>query len=180
MHILTTILLVLLGLIALFLLAAFFMKKTYSVERSILIQKPVSEVFDYIKLLKNQNNYATWNSLDPDMKQTYSGTDGTPGFVSAWESNNKKVGAGEQEIKTVIDGAGIETELRFLKPFEGVAQSSLLAKAVTDQQAQVVWRLDSAMKYPMNFLLLFMNMDQLIGKDFEAGLQKLKELLEKA
>jgi len=74
-------------LIALILIAALFMKKDYSLEREITINKPRQEVFNYVKYLKNQNYFSTWNMVDPKMKQTFTGTDGAPGFISAWESD---------------------------------------------------------------------------------------------
>ena len=74
-------------LIALILIAALFMKKDYSLEREITINKPRQEVFNYVKYLKNQNYFSTWNMVDPKMKQTFTGTDGALGFISAWESD---------------------------------------------------------------------------------------------
>ena len=88
-------------LIAIPLIVALFVKKDYAVEREITINKPKQEVFDYVKLLKNQDNYSIWATMDPNMKKTYRGTDGTVGFVSAWESKVDSVGVGEQEIKKI-------------------------------------------------------------------------------
>ena len=88
---------VLLFLAALPLVVALFVKKDYNVEREIVINKSVNEVFSFIKYLKNQDSYSKWAMMDPQMKKTYRGTDGEIGFVSAWESNMKEVGFGEQE-----------------------------------------------------------------------------------
>ena len=71
-------------IIAIPLVVALFVKKDYVVEREIIINKPKAEVFEYIKFLKNQDNYSKWNMMDPDMKKTYQGTYGTVGFISAW------------------------------------------------------------------------------------------------
>ncbi|HNI45643.1 MAG TPA: SRPBCC family protein, partial [Chitinophagales bacterium] len=105
------------GFISGVLLLAFFVKKNYTIARSIIIRQPKSLVFDYIKLLKNQDNYSKWATMDPNMNKTYRGTDGTVGFVSAWESPNRNVGKGEQELTNVIQGERIESELRFFRPF---------------------------------------------------------------
>ena len=72
------------------------------------------EVFDYVKYLKNQDNFSKWASMDPDMQKTYRGTDVTVGFVSAWASDNPDVGVGEQEIKAITAGQRIDFELRFI------------------------------------------------------------------
>ena len=81
--------LILLGLIVLALLVAAFVKKEYSVEREITLDHPKQVVFDYVKNLKNQNEYSVWAKIDPDMKTEFRGTDGIVGFVSGWDSQNK-------------------------------------------------------------------------------------------
>lgn len=87
--------LIVLGIIiAIPLIAALFVKSDYAVAESVIIDKPKAEVFDYIKHLKNQDTYSKWGTMDPDMIKTYRGTDGTVGFVSAWESDDDSVGVG--------------------------------------------------------------------------------------
>ncbi|MDI1255451.1 MAG: SRPBCC family protein [Flavobacterium sp.] len=174
------ILLYILGsLIGLILISALFIKKDYFVSREILIEAPLLVVFDYIKYLRNQENYGVWNSMDLNMKKTYIGTDGAPGCIYRWESEVKKVGAGEQEIKKITQNESLETELRFIKPFEGKAEVKIATAAVTEIETKVSWNMKSSMKYPMNFMLLFMNMDEMIGKDFAQGLLNLKDCIEK-
>ncbi|MBO9572170.1 MAG: SRPBCC family protein, partial [Chitinophagaceae bacterium] len=160
------------------LVIALFVKKDYAVEREVLISKPKSEVYDYVKYLKNQNNYSTWAKMDPNMTQTFSGTDGTVGFISAWEGNSK-VGKGEQEIKNMQEGERIDYEIRFIKPFESVAPSYMATEAVGDNQTKVKWGFSGRMPYPMNIMRLFMNMPELIGRDLQTGLDNLKNILEK-
>ena len=89
-------------LIALVLIVALFVKKEYTIEHEVTIAKPKQEVFDYIKLLKNQANYSVWVKKDPNAKMEYKGTDGTVGFVSSWDGNSD-VGKGEQEIKKITE-----------------------------------------------------------------------------
>src|SRR5690349_4391013 len=100
MRILKNILVILVVLVVVLLVTALFVKKDYTIEREVTINKPKTEVFDYIKYLKNQNEYSKWARLDPNMKKEFRGTDATVGFVSAWEGN-KDVGKGEQEIKSI-------------------------------------------------------------------------------
>ncbi|WP_276503443.1 SRPBCC family protein [Terrimonas pollutisoli] len=161
------------------LIVALFVKKDYSVEREITINKPKSQVFDYIKYLKNQDNYSVWSRMDPKMKKEYRGTDGTAGFVSAWESDNNKVGKGEQQIDKISEGDRIDLDLHFIEPFEGRADARMVTESVSDNQTKVKWGFDSRMKYPMNIMLLFMNMDKMIGNDLQTGLDTLKSILEK-
>jgi len=168
-----------LSLIVLVLIVALFLKKEYGVVREININKPKKLVFDYLKYLKNQDNFSKWATMDPNMKKEFRGTDATVGFVSAWESDHKSVGTGEQEIKKITEGERIDFELRFIKPFAGVANAYLTTESLSDKETKVKWGFDSKMKYPMNLMLVFMNMDKAIGNDFETGLAKLKSLLEK-
>lgn len=168
---------IILGLIVLLLLAGLVISKDMNVKREVVINRSSSEVFNYVKYLKNQDNYSKWATLDPDMKKEFRGTDGQPGFVSAWEGN-KKVGKGEQEIKAVSDGR-IDTELRFEKPFKSIAQARMTAEPVDTNSTRVTWGFESKMNYPMNIMKLFMNMDKAIGNDFSMGLNNLKTLLEK-
>lgn len=166
-------------LIVLLLIIALFTKKEYGVVREVVINKPNAEVFEYVKLLKNQDNFTVWAMKDPDMKKDYRGIDGTVGFVSAWESKMKDVGKGEQEIKNIVNGERMDSELRFLEPFTSTSNAYFITEAVTDTQTKIKWGFSGKMKYPMNLFLLTMNMEGMVGRDFENGLNNLKMVLEK-
>ena len=169
---------VILVIIALPLIIALFIKKSYSIERETIINKPKQFVFEYIKFLKNQNKFSKWASMDPEMKLTFSGTDGSVGFISAWDSDKKNVGKGEQTIKSIAEGEKIEYDIHFIKPFEGKAIASMTTIQISDNLTKVTWQLQSSMNYPMNFMLLFMNMEKMIGDDLSVGLANLKKILE--
>ncbi|MCC6690268.1 MAG: SRPBCC family protein [Bacteroidia bacterium] len=158
---------------------ALFTAKEYSCERETTINKPKQVVFDYIKYLKNQDNFSKWAMMDPKMKKEYRGTDGTVGFVSAWDSEEKNVGKGEQEIKKIVEGERLDFELRFLKPFEATDYAYMTTEAVGETQTKVKWGFNGKMIYPMNFMLLFMDMDAMLGSDLQTGLDNLKGVLEK-
>lgn len=161
------------------LIAALLIKKHYAVEREITINKPKRVVFDYIKFLKNQDNYSKWAKMDTEMKKSYRGTDGTVGFVSAWESKNKEVGKGEQEIKKIIEGDRVDFELRFFEPFKSTEPAYMATESLSDNQTKVRWGFNGHMKYPMNLMLVFMDFEKMIGNDLETGLYNLKTELEK-
>lgn len=179
MKIVKKIFIALILIIAILLIVALFAKKDYAVEKEIVINKPKQEVFGYIKFLKNQNNYSKWATMDPDMKKEYRGTDGTVGFVSAWDSDKKDVGKGEQEIKKISDGERIDYELRFIKPFESTEQAYMATDAVSENQTKVKWGFSGRMNYPMNLMLLIMNMEKMVGDDLQTGLNNLKTVVEK-
>lgn len=152
--------------------------KSYEVNRKILINRSVSDVFEYIRFVKNQDQWGPWNSRDPEMKQTQTGIDGTVGFINKWESDHKQVGHGEQEIIRIDEGSSMETELRFLKPWKSVSQGYIRTSDVGPGKTEVTWGFHGNNKIPMNIMMLFFNMDKAVGKDFEEGLANLKKVLE--
>ncbi|MNS29642.1 Polyketide cyclase / dehydrase and lipid transport [compost metagenome] len=178
MKVLKKILIALLIIIAILLIVALFVKKDYSVMREVVINKPQAEVFNYIKYLKNQNNYSKWATMDPNMIKTYTGTDGTVGFISAWDSKDEEVGKGEQEIKKITEGSRIDYELRFIKPFESTEQAYMITQATSPTQTKVTWGFEGHMSYPTNITMLFMDFDKMIGADLATGLDRLKTVME--
>ena len=179
MKIILIIVFIIIGIVILALIVALVAKKEYSVEREITINKPKPDVFKYIRLLKNQDNFSVWAKIDPAMKKESKGIDGTVGFVSTWDSENKNVGKGEQEIMEINNDHRIDYELRFMKPFKSTSEAYFVTELVSDNQTKVTWGFKGKMNYPMNLMLLFLNMEKMIGKDFESGLKNLKIILEK-
>jgi uncharacterized protein YndB with AHSA1/START domain len=167
------------GLIVLVLIVALFVPKSYVIERRIAINKPRQEVFDYIKYIKNSEYYSKWVMLDPNSRRERRGTDGTVGFVYAWDSDMKNVGKGEQEIVGIVEGERIDHEIRFIKPFEGKADATMSVKDDGGGTTVVVWTFSSGMKYPMNIMLLFMNFEKMLGAEMQESLDNLKAVLEK-
>lgn len=163
------------SLLILILLIAAVSKKSYAVERSIVINRPKEQVYDYLRHLKNQDKFNKWTMTDPNMKKTYIGTDGEAGFIYAW-NGNKRAGAGEQEIRQLTPNSRIDLEVRFIRPFAAIAQTPFTLEDAGDG-THVTWSMSSTMKYPMNIMLM-MNMDKLLGKDIEESLTMLKKELE--
>src|SRR5215217_3543317 len=137
----------LVALIALVLIVAAVAPKDFSVQRSVTVNKPKSEVFPYVKMLKNQNDYSVWAQRDPNMKKEFRGEDGTVGFVSAWDGNNE-VGSGEQEIKGIVEGEKVDYELRFKEPIENTAASYMSTEAEGDNATKVTWGINGNSPYP--------------------------------
>ncbi|WP_286261954.1 SRPBCC family protein [Thalassotalea atypica] len=166
-------------IIAIPLVTALFVHKEYAVEREVIIDKPKNEVFNYVKYLKNQDNFSKWAMMDPAMLKTYRGIDGEVGFVSAWDSQNPDVGTGEQEITGIDEGKRIDFELRFFKPFESTEPAYMVTEAINESSTRVKWGFSGHMDYPMNLMFLFMDFEQIIGDDLQTGLDNLKTLQEK-
>ena len=169
----------LLFIIALVLIISLFLPTQFQVERSAMISQPKTRVFEYLKLLKNQEIYSVWWKADPGMKKSYTGTDGQPGFISSWNSKNKDVGSGQQKIIAIQDGQRIDTELKFFEPFEATNQAFLSTAEVDQNNTRVSWGISGNMPYPTNFMSIFINMEETLGNDLEKGLKNLKRILEK-
>jgi len=174
MKILKKILITIAALIALILIVALFAPKEFGGESQIVINKPGKEVYDYVKYLKNQEEYGTWHQMDPNMKTAYEGTDGTVGFTYKWYSEKFMVGDGKQVITNLVEGEKMESELYFGGSDEA-AKSVMTVTPEGPAQSKVKWEVKGETPYPWNFMNLFFNMD----KDFEEGLKNLKNILEK-
>jgi hypothetical protein len=173
-------LLIILIVIAVLALIPALMSKSFSLEETIIINKPSSIVFDYLKHIKNQDHFNTWSMMDPDMEKTYTGTDGTVGFVSAWDSRKPKgPGKGEQEIKHITEGKRLDVELRFIKPFASVCPAWFTTEDLGNGQTRAGWGISGKMPYPMNFMIITFGMNKQMGKELQKGLDRLKQLMEK-
>ena len=178
MSTLVIILIIIAAIIVLLLIAAAFTGKEMNIEKTITINKPLQHVFDYLKYLKNHDNFNVWARMDPGMKKEYRGTDGQPGFVFAWDSSKKRnVGAGEQEIKNIHNGKSIEHELRFIRPMQDVAKAKFFFEPASADQTKLQWGFYSKMKFPMNIMKPMIR--GMLAKNIETGLQNLKTVLEK-
>ena len=167
-------------IIAIPLVAALLMKEEYLIEEKIIIHKPSSVVFDFIRFLKHTDQYNKWVMLDPNLNRTFTGTDGTVGCIYAWNSTHKQVGKGEQEITQIVEGNRIDYTLRFFKPFEGVAGSWLSTHPVNASETKVTWGFQGKRNFANRIFHFLFNMKKMLGKDLQTSLQNLKAVLEKA
>ena len=165
-------------LIAVVVLAVALAPTDFAVEREIVINKPRSEVFEYAKNLRNQNEWGPWFKRDPAMKQEFTGTDGTIGFTSKWESKDPEVGSGEQEIKRITPNERVDCELRFKEPMDSKADAYLITEDAGPNQTKVKWGFTGSMPRPFNLFPLVMDLDASVGKDYEDGLATMKRILE--
>jgi hypothetical protein len=179
MKFLKKLLLFIAAIIVIALITALFVSKDMNAKREIVINKPKQQVFDYLKLLKNQDNFSKWNKMDANMKKAYTGTDGTVGFSYAWDSDMDGVGKGSQTIAAIKEGERLDCDLHFIKPFNSKAKIFLSTTAVNDSTTKVSWNFNSRMPYPLNLVRLFNDPEKMIGDDFSTGLNNLKNILEK-
>lgn len=160
------------ALAALVVALGFFAKKTYHIERSIEIEAPKSMVFESVSQFKNMDKWSPWNELDPDMKKTYTGTDGTVGATYSW-TGNKDVGEGKQTI-TAVSPDRVDFLLNISEPFKADFPASFLLSG-DEQKTKVTWTLDPVLPFPVNVWAMFTDVDEAMGKDYERGLGNLKK-----
>lgn len=170
-----TILLSIVGLIALLLIIALFLKKEHYVNREIIINAPQQKVFDFLRFLENQDKFNKWAKTDPDRKIETKGTDGTIGYIYIW-SGNKDAGEGAKEIKNIVEGKRIETEIRFTKPMNVTASMIMETEALSDNQTKVNFINTGTLKYPLNLMIPMAEKN--FAKDLDSSLATLKNILE--
>jgi hypothetical protein len=175
MRLIKKILIIIVIIISIPLIIALFVRKEYVVKRDIIINKPQHEVYNYVKQLKNQDQYSKWVRMDPQMKKHYTGTDGTVGFVYAWNSETD-AGEGEQEIKNLVENEKVDVEIRFKRPMESVAMTPITMQNLSANETKLTWAMQGKSFYPLNFMNLFM--DNMLGKDLDVSLRSLKSILE--
>lgn len=165
----------LLAVAALIAVLGLFAKKNYHVERSIEIDASRALVYDFVSHFNNFDQWSPWAALDPEMKTTVTGTDGTVGAVYAWNGNDN-VGEGSQIITDLSpERIGIKTE--FLRPFKSSSPTAINLKPVGNK-TQVTWEFDMHAPFPLNAFMMFTDVDAAIGKDYEMGLENLRRVLE--
>jgi uncharacterized protein YndB with AHSA1/START domain len=174
-----TIFIIVLILLAIPFIGALFMDESYTIEREISISRPLRSVFDYVRLLKNAEHYNKWVMMDPGMQKSYRGTDGMAGFIYDWDSKNKQVGKGEQEITRIMDQQRIDYTIRFFRPFQGLAGAAIITSPLSENQTRVQWLFEGKRSYGMRVTHLVLNLKKTLGRDLQTSLENLKRVLEK-
>jgi hypothetical protein len=175
MNVMITILLVVAGIIALLLIIALFMKREHYVKREIIINAPLQKVFDFLKLLKNQDQFNKWATVDKGRKEEFKGTDGTVGYIYAW-SGDKSAGVGEKEIMNIIEGKRIETEIRFVKPIRTSATVIMETESLSADETKVSMSNAGTLKYPLNIMIPMV--EKKFPKEMDISLSTLKTIFE--
>jgi Polyketide cyclase / dehydrase and lipid transport len=168
-------------IIALVLILAATKPDTFRVERAAIVNAPAERLFPLISDFHQWLNWSPWEGRDPALKRSYSGAERGKGAVYAWDGN-KNVGAGRMEILEASPPSNspskVVIKLDFIKPFEGhnTAEFTMLPQGGA---TNVTWVMHGPAPFLSKLMQVFMNMDRMIGKDFETGLANLKTITEK-
>ena len=165
---------VFLGLMALLLLIAALLPKTYNVEKSIIIARPQSQVMGFVSNLHHYSQWNPWQQTDPTAKNKITGDSGQPGHKYSWEG--KKVGVGSLTLNS-LDAKHIHFTLEFIKPFASKAKDNWLFENWGDGETKVTWQNNGAFPFPVASLMGPIILKNL-HKQFEQGLNNLKKMVE--
>jgi uncharacterized protein YndB with AHSA1/START domain len=167
--------------IAVVLILAMTKPDTFSVRRVATVKAPAEKIFSLINDFHQWGTWSPWENKDPGMQRSHSGAASGRGAVYAWEGN-KNVGTGRMEIIDASEPSKIVIKLDFFKPFEAhnTAEFTMLPQGDATNGATIVtWLMHGPAPFMSKVMQVFMNMDKMIGKDFETGLANLKKATEK-
>jgi uncharacterized protein YndB with AHSA1/START domain len=150
---------------------------TFRVQRAATIQAPPEKVFPLINDFRSWREWSPWEKMDPNLNRDYSGPSDGKGAVYGWEGN-KRVGKGRMEIKDTSPPNRITIQLDFLKPFKA-HNTTVFTLEPRGDSTHVTWTMEWGQPFMFKVMSLFMNLDRMIGKDFEAGLADMKAAAEK-
>ena len=151
---------------------------TYQVERSTTIAAPAAVVFAQVNDFHKWNAWSPWAKLDPAMKQTFAGAPAGTGAVYSW-AGNKEVGEGRMAITESHPSDLLRIKLEFLKPFAATSTTEFTFTPQGNQTA-VKWKMSGENNFMTKAFHLVMNMDKMIGSDFEKVLAQMKAVAEAA
>jgi len=174
------VILIVLGLVVVlvvgFVIAVAMQPSDYRIERSIKIKAPPEVVFAQVNDFHNWEAWSPWAKLDPKSKTTFKGAEAGKDAHFAW-SGNDEVGQGEMLITESVPNEKILIKLDFKKPMESTCATEFKFKEEGDQ-TKVTWTMSGHNDFVGRAFCMFMDMDQMVGKDFEKGLASIKAVAE--
>ena len=149
---------------------------SFRVERSLAVKAPADAIYPVVADFHFWTSWSPYEGRDPAMKRTFGGTAQGKGATYAWDGNNN-VGAGHMEILEASTPSKLRIKLDFVRPFEGhnTAEFTILPQG---DATDVRWVMHGPAPFMSRLMQVFMNLDRMIGKDFEIGLANLKRLTE--
>jgi hypothetical protein len=164
------------AVLVIFLIIVALRPSEYRVTRSLAINAPPDAVFPHVNELKKWEAWNPWGKIDPNMKLTYDGPPSGVGASYAWDGNSE-VGAGKSTIVASQPNESVRFKLEFFKPMAGVSDSLFTFKP-QGSQTEVTWAMTGKNSFVAKAFCLFMNLEQMIGGQFEKGLADMKSTVE--
>ena len=170
------ILIVLAGVIAALFGYAALQPSEYTIAREIVVHAAPDAVFPYINDSKLTNEWMPWRDLDPSVQMSFSGPTAGVGSVSSWTSTGK-MGVGKAEVFSSTFNQSVKTQLTYTEPME-MSQVAEISLTPTTNGTTVTWKVTGSNNLIGRVFCLVMNMDKVVGGEFEKGLVKLKTTVE--
>ena len=148
----------------------------FRVERQLRIAAPADRLWPLVSELRGFNRWNPYERKDPLVKTRYDGAPSGIGSRYAWRSD--KVGTGSLEVTGQQPGRAVQMKLDFVKPFEAHNQAEFALQPTTDGATEVSWRMHGPANFVSKLMGVFIDMDRMVGRDFEDGLQNLRQLAE--
>ena len=149
------------------------MASTFTVERTRTIRATPDQIRPLLSNFRNWRLWSPWEEIDKDLHRAYSGPHAGIGAHYAW-SGNRKAGAGSMEI-TDLDEHRVVIDLQFTKPFKASNVTTFRLEPAGDDRTTVTWQMQGSRPLLMRVMGPLLDMDKMVGGDFEKGLDKLDE-----
>jgi Polyketide cyclase / dehydrase and lipid transport len=165
-------------IVVVFIVVVAMQPSVFRVARSATMSAPAPAVFAQVNDFHKWEAWNPWGKIDPAMKQTYEGAPAGIGAIYTWVGN-KNVGEGRMTLTESRPSDLIRIKLEFFKPFAGTNIAEFTFKPEGNQTA-VTWSMAGKNNFMAKAIHLFMNMDKMIGGQFEMGLAQMKSIVEAA
>lgn len=149
---------------------------TFRLERSTVIRATPETIFALLNDFRQWATWSPWEEKDPSMTRSFSGPETGPGAAYAW-AGNRQVGSGRMEVIGATPPWHLTIRLEFLKPFRAT-NTTEFALAADGDGTRVTWSMEGPITFPGKVMGVFLDMEALIGKDYDAGLARLKAAAE--
>lgn len=148
----------------------------FKIQRSRKVMAPPGVVYLFVQDFHRWPVWSPWEKLDPDLKREYSGAQSGTGAVYAW-AGNSQAGQGRMTIEKATNSRQVQIKLEFIKPFAATHETVFLFEK-NGEATVVTWTMTGKNGFMGKAFSLLMDMDELVGKDFEKGLEELKRAAE--
>ena len=148
----------------------------FKIERKITIAAPPEAVFPHVNDFHKWQAWSPWEKLDPTMKRTFEGAEAGTGAIYGWKGD--EVGVGKMTILESKPNEHIKIKLEFLEPWQATNTTDFAFKP-NEKGTEVTWSMSGTNNFMFKAVHLFMNMEKMVGADFEKGLASMKEVAEK-
>jgi Polyketide cyclase / dehydrase and lipid transport len=166
------------AVVVLFIIVVVTRPSTFHIERSVSMAAPPANAFGQVNDFHAWSGWSPWEKLDPQMKKTFDGSPSGVGAIYSWVGNDK-VGEGKMTIEKSAAPSLVGIKLQFFKPFAATNQSTFTFAPAGDG-TKVTWAMDGENNFVGKAFSMFMDMDKMVGGDFERGLASMKTLAESA